>query len=201
MGNLVLKTARALGARTAAAAIAALSIAAAADAAPINLASHGLNLGAEWLGTGELSVAANATSASGDAVIGTILVTAIATAPFGTDSFTLTLTDLFDFSNSLDATSVAAGYADDGSFADLLFTTTAASGSLAGKSASLYAVLDLPAGVLEDFQRDGKVAFTTTARLYETSELVAPAPVPLPAAGFLLLGALAGTGVFARRRR
>lgn len=192
MGNLLHKTVRAVGAGAAAATFALLSISSQADAAPVDLASFGLTAAeSEWLGGAFTVLPPDGFSPIGlaTATIGSISVQATGDA----SAVTLTLTDLGDFSG-LNASSVALGYADDGSFADALFTVTSATGAFGGLSSSLYAVLELPDDISGPF-------FTANARLYQTGDLTDPNVVPLPATGLLLLGALAGTGVFTRRRR
>lgn len=190
MANLIHKVGRSLGVTTAALA-ALLSFSSASEAAPVDLAFYGLQASdaASYDVDTFFVMPPNAASpvGTGNAFLldGTLI-----TASGDASGVTLTM---FMGGGSLIAQSTALGASDDGDFVDALFTVTSSNGVFAGLSPSIYAVLDWPG--------DFDAPFTGNLRIYQTSDLVDPNVVPLPAAGFLMLGALGGLGVFARRRR
>lgn len=169
-------------------------------AAPVDLAAVGL-MAADTpvFSYSDVGIAIDDTTAAANDASGSFFISGF--APYDATGFWLSILDIGS-GTSLDATSFEVGFSDDSTYGAGLFDVTAADGAFASLSSQLYVVVDLPAGAAEQFFADGSGSFVTSVSVYETSAATPPSGVvPLPAAGILLLGALAGSGLVLRRRK
>lgn len=167
-----------------------------ASAALIDLASLGLTANdTPYASFSGADIAANDGSFSASSFTVDPSFALSGAAPYGDDDFSLSLLSLTT-GFSLSAGSVAQGYSENGVLLDLLLEVADAG----DVSSYLYAQIEMPEGSWGQISSGADFYSSGVVHFYETQTAPVSA-VPLPAAGVMLMTALAGVGLFGRRQR